>query len=382
MDKISTCEFDLTKLKKYNNINSINIIMPKNEEKSIEPYDKKECSQNNKNSSPQDNNKHKKRRIIQSKIKPILKLNNTSSNISNHIHLNSYTDQNIIIVNNTIQPHSTSKKKKIKKEIYLKTDPQDEKVPKDNRNSKKHNNQNKKEISKRIPCDSRTTNVNMIRKNIIKKNENNYNNKTIKISIKKDKINKPILKKNDNGSFDTIYIGGEKSIKNKNNSYYTYNPFNVVQKYNQNNNIKAYISHELDNAKHINVTKLTKLNMPSKKKFIVFSSTNTPREKATKNIGFNKKMIFNKYATITEINKKAKINKSQNNKSNLDKKISINNNTLSNVKRKAIRSEGNIKQRKILQQKQIIESYQNKSNNLNQKKSENINSKDNVCILF
>ena len=384
MDKINTYEFDLTKLKKHNNINSINIIMPKNEEKSIEPYDKKECSQNNKNSSPQDNNKHKKRRIIQSKIKPILKLNNTSSNSSNHIHLNSYTDQNIIIVNNTIQPHSTSKKKKIKKEIYLKTDPQDEKVPKDNRNSKKHNNQNKKEISKRIPCDTRTSNVNTKRRNIIKKNENNYNNKTIKISIKKDKINKPILKKSDNGSFDTIYIGGEKSIKNKNNSYHTYNPFNVVNKSNQNNNIKSYISHELDNSKHTNINKLTKLNIPSKKKFIIFSSTNTPREEVSKSIGLNKKMIFNKYATITEINKKTKIDKSQNNKNNLYKKINNNNNESSNLKRKVIRSEGNIKQRKILQKKQNVESYQNKLNNLNQKKDGylNLNPKDNGCIIF
>jgi hypothetical protein len=356
--------------------------MPKNEEKSIEPYDKKECSQNNKNSSPQDNNKHKKRRIIQSKIKPILKLNNTSSNISNHIHLNSYTDQNIIIVNNTIQPHSTSKKKKIKKEIYLKTDPQDEKVPKDNRNSKKHNNQNKKEISKRIPCDTRTSNVNTKRRNIIKKNENNYNNKTIKISIKKDKINKPILKKSDNGSFDTIYIGGEKSIKNKNNSYYTNNPFNTVSKYKQNNNIKTHISHDLDNAKHKNINKLTKLNMLSKKKFIIFSSTNTPREKISKSIGFNKKMIFNKYATITGSNKKTKINKSHNNKSNLNIKINNINNTSSNLKRKIIKSEENTKHRKILQHKKNIEIYQNKSNNLNEKKDENINSKDDVCFIF
>ena len=124
--------------------------------------------------------------------------------------------------------------------------------------------------------------------------------------------------------------------------------------------------------------------MHQKKKFIIFSSTNSQREQVSKSIGFNKKMIFNKYATITEINKKPKLNKSQNNNSSLDRKININNNNniSSNLKRKVFKSEGNTKQRKILQKKKLVESFQNKSNNLSQKKDENVISKDNVCIVF
>lgn len=307
----------------------------------------------NKNNCPRDNNR--RRYTIQTSkldIHPEFLLKNGINNDTTNIQKNVINSQNIIIINNTMHTHKNQKNKnqtkKEDKKILPKKDPEDIKVPKDNRNKKKNNN----EIIKKVPCDAIKPDIKILIKEAIKNNEVKYNTKTIKIK----KSNSNINNDNKKDSLSRTHSGIENSRKNINDIY------------DENDNFRAHSSHNINIIKNLGLNFEANQTNIDTKQFISFNFTNRKE-----NLELNKQ---GKISSNIEVNRKTKfkniikdknyIIKNNNNSS----KIISKNKTLDFIKPK------------IGEQESKIQENLQKNNNIFNKNEEKYNNKNDICILY
>ena len=189
---------------------------------------------------------------------------------------------------------------------------------------------NNLDIIEKVPSDAKKVDINLFIKETIKKNDSKFRSKTIKI---KKKNNKKINQDNED-NLSRTHSGAEK-IRNNTNDFYK-----------ENEKMRPHSSHKITTLNYMRKKIGIIKNNGEKKNFLAFNSSNIPY--INKDYKINTKVIFKKYSTNTEINRKYKVNKNLNNNLEHNKNSkNSNNNSKKNSKNK---KKDNINPKRIMKQ--------------------------------
>ena len=317
-----------------NNINNGNNNTNNNDE--IDSLDNFNISRSNtikkkdkiiRNSSPKDNNRKKRNKTQKKKsnLHPTFIFKNIiNNNTTNNININTINAQNVIIINNSVPNNNSNKNNnnnnKKKEEIKIKKEPEDEKVPRDNKSRRKVIKNI--EITKKEPCDSdakshspkNTKYYRFNQQTHIKDEVNNtiskYSSKTIQVDKYKSSENKIDSLRNNN-SLENLRKNIYDTCKEKDqtNKPQSSNNINIIK-----NKILPLgpLQKNLDNQiiipfKQINQNK--NLGSPN----IIYNHPSPNEVKPKNKIKIKKKVINNNLENKYPKNKKNNKNKNKNN---------------------------------------------------------------------
>ena len=278
-------------------------------------------------------------------LSPIFTFNNIMNNNNiNNININTINAKNIIIINNTILNHNKNKNKIKKNEVKIEKEPEDEKIPKDNRKKIK--------ISEKEPSDGNkfdNNNSKLLTNNLYKKNSK-YVSNTINIDRQVPSYN---LK---NNNFTRSYSALDNFRKNNYENYYNNENNKPYNNINPNALKDNYFERNLQNKYDL------KTCFISHKPIIDININNK----------FNTPIIINKYSSRNERikkNKKINIYNDLNNK-NI-------NNSKKNIK---LRTDDFIGSKGIKKNSTKVSSAKNLNHKLLSGKNRSIN--EDTCIII
>ena len=223
---------------------------------------------------------------------------------------------------------------------------------------------NNSDIIEKVPSDAKKVDINLLIKETIKKNDTKFSSKTIKIK----KENNKRMNKDKEDNLSRTHSGAEK-IRNNTNDFYK-----------ENEKMRPHSSHKITTLNYMRKKIGMIKNNSEKKNFLAFNSSNIPY--INKDYKINTKIIFEKYSTNTETNKKSKLNKNLTNNLEYNKNNKNYNNSKKNSKCK---TKDNIKTKRNNQQTKTSKSSSKNQDIIKKKhgnKIRNMDDDDDACIVF